>query len=373
MNMLRTVGFSVVLSALALSCTGCLKRSERIVVFPDGRVSMTLEYEGKSDELKGPDAMPSKAGGWAISEKTKYNDKGEVDGVVLTAKQDFASRAELPSSFAPAGDENASVALQFPTTVKFETRGDETYVHFRRVYTPRPWSYIQYWEDKYLNDDIKKLSNKEVKELTDSERMQILKAFGAIESHKEAEWAVAALRKVEPSISQDHLLSARSALMATYDGVDWERLASIHRRTSEGGGKDNFMEDAAAIVHPEDETLKRVREEAANAEFQAEAEKVQAKAKGAFIESLAKSAKLDREKIDALERAFEMEKRRYEITGSVSGHAFGISVAMPGEIVAHNADKIDDDGAAVWEFSGEAFRDRPFELMVTSRMPKGTK
>ena len=68
-------------------------------------------------------------------------------------------------------------------------------------------------------------------------------------------------------------------------------------------------------------------------------------------------------------KAYERAKLSHAITEQVGGHLFQVEVEMPGRIVAHNADKVDsDNGPAVWEFSGEAFRDRPWEIMITSRV-----
>ncbi|MFQ5430862.1 MAG: hypothetical protein ACE5E1_11185, partial [Phycisphaerae bacterium] len=61
----------------------------------------------------------------------------------------------------------------------------------------------------------------------------------------------------------------------------------------------------------------------------------------------------------------------YEITDELGAHRFRIKIKMPGEVIAHNADHWHekDEGYLVWEFNGDAFRDRSFALMVTSRLP----
>jgi len=92
------------------------------------------------------------------------------------------------------------------------------------------------------------------------------------------------------------------------------------------------------------------------------------RARSAFSRSLRTVAKYDEEKIHRFDAAFDRAKRYYDITSQQAAHAFEIRVNMPGEVVAHNGEKV-EDAEVVWEFDGNAFRDRSYELMVTSKLP----
>jgi hypothetical protein len=85
------------------------------------------------------------------------------------------------------------------------------------------------------------------------------------------------------------------------------------------------------------------------------------------VGELARAAGWDEAQTRAFEAAYEREEKRYNITSDLGSHSFKIRVEMPGEIVAHNGDS-EEAGAVEWKFSGEAFRDRPYELMVTARV-----
>ena len=73
-------------------------------------------------------------------------------------------------------------------------------------------------------------------------------------------------------------------------------------------------------------------------------------------------------RMQQFELAYERAKKEFDVTDALGGHHFEICVTMPGSIVAHNADKDIDQGEVCWDFGGDAFRDRPVELMITSRV-----
>ena len=66
---------------------------------------------------------------------------------------------------------------------------------------------------------------------------------------------------------------------------------------------------------------------------------------------------------------YESQRRELQITGDLGDDTFEITVVMPGEIVGANADSI-SHREAKWTFSGERFRDRDLELMVSSRVDR---
>jgi hypothetical protein len=325
-----------------LFALGCVKRKETLIVKPDGAVTVTIEYEGDKGDFDKGDAMPSEKGGWKVSRelRTEENKKEEVH---LTGERTFKPGEELPGSYAAPNDPDAGLYLKFPTTLTRERRKDGVYLHLRRMYLPREWAYVQFWADAHIDDNIKKLGEKKPEELTHEERVQILKAFASVEAYKQMELAQRALKDADPTFKPDHWLLARAALMKVYEEkVDWDALAKRHENTPQ--------ED-------QDE------------QFERESQRISGQAHQAFLGSLHRDAEYDADHLAKFDAAYERAKRYYDITNQLGGHGFQLHVQMPGTIVAHNGDGLDDDGSVKWEFDGKAFRDRPYELMVTSRLP----
>lgn len=339
----------ILISAVVLPmliAIGCVKRKETIVVKPEGAVTVTIEYEGDKGDFDKGDAMPSPASGWKVDRnvKSEARPNGEKkDEVTLTGERTFKPGEELPGSYAAPDDPSAALYLKFPTTLTRERRKDGEYLHFRRVYTPRDWAYVQFWADAHIDDNMKKLGEKKPEELTHEERVQLLKAFAGVEAYKQIELAQRALKESDPSLKPDHWLLARAALMKVYEeSVDWDEMAKRYESTPQ--------ED-------QDE------------QFERESQRISGEAHQAFVGSLKRDAGYDAERIAKYGAASDRIKKFYEITNDLGGHVFQIHVQMPGTIVAHNGDKMDDDGTVEWEFDGKAFRDRAYELMVTSRLP----
>ncbi len=336
----RWVAGSVAVGAFAaLAAGGCLERRETIVVGADGGVTVKIRYEGSKEDLATLDALPSEKSGWTVS-RGVHKDKDDEEKHFLTAERSFRPGAALPRSFAADEDPDRSLYTDFPTTLRIERRADGTYYHFARVYAPRRWAYVQFWEAQATDDEVKKLAEKKAEELTREERVRLMKAFGDMEAMRQVELAQSAAAALGDALPQDLWLRARRAALDVYENLDYDALAA-ELETLDGEARDRRTEEEAARL------LERCR--------------------GAMMQALNEGG-CRGECVPAFERALDRAKREYDITAQVGGHAFRIAVQMPGETGAHNADKIDDHRAAVWEFSGEAFRDRSYELRVTSRV-----
>ncbi|MFQ5423687.1 MAG: hypothetical protein ACE5F9_06870 [Phycisphaerae bacterium] len=338
--MLRRQSIAVATAAglVLLVAAGCLKRKETITVHPDGSVDIKLKYKGEPAEFETEDALPSAESGWDVAFEIEKN--GDKEKRVLRSERSFAPGQRLPRSYAGAADPDSDLCLDFPTTVRTERRPDGTYYHFRREYAPRTWANVRYWYDRFINDDIKKLGEKETKDLSLGERVKITKAFVDAVAHEQVEYSRAALAKIDPTLAQDHWLLARRSLLNVYDAIDLETIVREYQQLPE-----------------------KQREE----EFEREGQEIEDRARAAVCRSLRDSAGYDAARIAEFQTAYDRAYRRYEITNQLGGHGFHIRVRMPGEIIAHNADRIGDNGAH-WEFNGEAFHDRPYELMITSRV-----
>jgi hypothetical protein len=345
----RTVTLTVTAILSLGAGTGCPWRKEVIKIAPDGTVIMHLTYSATAEELERFDALPSPETGWEVSKTVEVEDDKEKH--TLTATQTFASGEELPQTYAPYDDPGADLCLAFPTTLSIEEDADGVYYHFHRVYTPRRWAYVQYWKDRFIDDDIKKLGEKPPEELTADEKLQIVMAFAGIEAFKQLEFAKTALLESEPDLQPEYWLLARRALLDVYEEDNDYFRAVVE-----------LCEQA-----PEDE-----REEC----FSHETERILAEGYAAFTKSLREDAGFRAHQRAAFEWAYGRAERYFEITDELGAHNFGIEVEMPGKVIAHNGDDLDDvSGTDVveWTFDGRAFRDRPYELMAISRVDREPK
>jgi len=334
------------ISLLALSAAGCLKRKETITVAQDGRVTVALEYESKNREFGHPDAMPSTESGWdvAVASHTKKDGSEEH---ALTGQRTFAPGQRLPRTYAAPNDPNADLYVDFPTELQTERRDDGLYFHIRRTYSPRRWAYVQYWHDRFFDDKMKKLSEKPAEQLTARERIELMKTLVAIQARRQIELAEAAARESGIELAPDEWLAARRALLDVYEELDYEHLLKLQEGSERQG---------------QDPQLKKAAEERLNREVEA----IMNRAGEALTETL--RAQLAEPEYARFQRASERVALYHQITEATGTHYFEIRVKMPGRVVAHNADKVDENGEAVWEFDGRAFRDRPYELLITSRL-----
>ena len=324
---------------------GCLQRKESITISKAGSALIRLEFEGDPNELDGGDAIPSTQDGWEVTRSVKRHDD-EDETHILKATQTFAAGTPLPATFASPTDPDGDLYLSFPTTYRTETREDGVYHYFGRVYLPRAWAIVQYWEDAIFEDGPKELAQKPLEELTAGERQTLFEAFAEIDARKQFEYVKEAVQESAPMMPLETQLHARRALFDVYRTAD---LGAIAGR---------------CIDTPDDEA--RV------ACFEEETEKLLSAAHDAFVKVLTRDEGLDAKQLASWEGAYYRSKRRFELTGMLAGHQFEISVSMPGRIVAHNGDQVAIVGPPVrvdWEFDGQAFRDRPYELFMITKEP----
>ncbi len=338
------------------ACSGCVERDETIKIGVDGSVVIELEFNADEGELSGGDAMPSAESGWEVTRTTKK--EGDEVTEILKSERRFEPGEELPSTFAAADDPDADLYLDFPTTLRIEHRADGIYYYFHRAYTPRRWAHIQRWEDFFFDDEVKKLGEKPVEELTLEERVKIVEAFAGMEAIKQLEFCKTAIAESHPDLSVEYGLIARRALIDFYTQLEEE-------------GNDRFeriIERCGAL--PEDQQ---------GGCFDEEAERILGEAYNIYIQSLRGEAGLTGGQIAVFERAYQRAQRYHKITEQLGGHSFDVRVEMPGTIIAHNAldDDVDVDedektSTVEFEFDGKWFRDNPHELIAVSHLDHKT-
>jgi len=343
-----------------VTSSGCVERKETITVARDGSVIIELEYEGTEAEMTKGDAMPSAESGWSVARSTKEEDKKTK--VILESKRRFEPGEPLPESFAAPDDPDADLYVEFPTTLRTEQRRDGTYYCLRRLYTPRRWAYVRHWQDEFVDDNVRKLGDKPVEELTSDEQRQIVEAFAAVEAFKQLEFTAIALQESNPDLPVEHGLIARQAILRYYQEAS----------DSYNGGP-SYFDQLIAKCSP-------LEEDQQNECFDQETRRVLREAHDAYVQSLRDDAGLTTWQLAAFEEAYRRAERYFEITDQLGGHLFEINVVMPGTIIAHSAldDDIDVDeeenvSSVRFQFEGDWFRDRPYEMIVVSRVEHGQR
>ena len=327
---------------VATSFLGCVERKERITIRPEGTVLLEATFSTDSfNELYGDngDAVPSLAGGWLVEESVVVKDDGE-NQYQLHAEAIIPPGIGLPSNFASPGDATPDVYLQFPTTLTIEDRDDGTYYHFRRVYQRRAWADLATRRRLLLDEPLKEMEGRDLEDLSPREQTELLRAFVDFEAAKIMTFARNAYLETTPDAPQDDWLYVHEDLMRFKNEVDYDGLLGI------------------LAIPDQAERDKALQEEAERWE-QSAADRLQ--------RAIRSYGRYGGSQLKSFLQRYEWHKRYHEISEDLGDDSFEITVQMPGDIVASNADST-SARQATWKFDGTQIRDRDIELMVTSRL-----
>lgn len=317
---------------------GCLERTETITVESDGTVLIEAIYRTEQEgELYGGDALPSDAGGWLV-ELEEVDEEGQRR-FTLFAEGVFGPQTELPENYAVPGDPDTTLYLQFPTTVEIENRADGVYYHFHRLYPARAWAHIQALRELLIDEPTKDLKDKDQADYTPDDWKLIARSYTGFEAAKLLTFARAAYLETTPDRPQDDWLAVLGAFKTLQGELDVDAIAEV------------------MLIEDEQE-----RDEAIQREVRA----WQEKSFKTLEASLRDSCGYAGSRMKSFMRRYQARLKDFEITSGLGDDAFTITVVMPGEIVGSNAAAASHDHAT-WKFSGQRFRDRDVELMVTSR------
>jgi hypothetical protein len=334
------------LALVTLALSACLERKEHITVRPDGSVRWRATFVTDSlDELYTGDAVPRLIGGWIVQEQTERDDNGK-EKFTLTAEANFKRGAELPSNYALRGQFDADACLQFPTTVHVQKRSDGTYYHFHRTYSARKFAEIDFERNRLLQEPLKGIGT-EPADWTDENRLTIAKAFASFEMQKLLIFARGAFKHALPEAPQDKWLAVRDDLQSFLITMDHQAMADL-------------IQPKKSAEDQDDDGPKRIA---------AETRKFRDTIEERLKNDLRALAGLDGAKVNAVMGEYDRRKKEWDVTEDLDDDAFEITVDMPGEIVASNADS-QDGRRAVWQFKGEQLHDREIEMMATSRVSK---
>ncbi len=323
---------------VAFCLVGCLERTETITVEPDGTVLIVAVFQTDQEgELYEGDAIPSDAGGWLVD-----LEEVEKDGrrrFRLTAEGEFGPLFELPENYAVSGDPDAQLYLQFPTTVVIEDRADGVYYHFHRTYPARAWAHIEALREVLLDEPTKKLKDKDNDDFTSEDWKLVARSYTAFESAKLLTFARGAYLETTPDAPQDAWLDVLGAFETLQGELDLDAIAEVMQIDD----KDQREEAIALAVKDWEERSFKTLDT-----------------------SLRVFCGYGGARMKDFMRRYQSRLKDYQVTAGLGDDAFAITVVMPGEIVASNADEA-SSRRVTWKFSGRRFRDRRVELMVTSR------
>jgi hypothetical protein len=343
MSTLRSCLF-IGVSAVLLAClAGCLVRKEKIRVARDGSVDYQVAMEGNT-EMEVRDAEgPDPALGWQdVRLFSETDDKGK-ETWHRTATMHVPPGGSLPNRFVveppPYG-----VFLQFPTEVTVEQRADGQYYHFRRVYQAMPWRVYDWYRFRHLEDDekVKAILELDKEKWTEEDYRMVAAALMRVKIDQQMFLLREAMRSAAPDLPQDTWLLIRQSLLALAEKYDWSQIKE-------------------ALALPKEEREKRLEllgdafEQAIDKAFQQACEE-----------------HIPASQLATVQAELQLVSKRFETINVYGGQGFEITVHLPGEIVGHNGDEI-ENGGVKFKLGGYFFRDRPHELLATSFVPAETQ
>jgi hypothetical protein len=324
----------------------CVERKEHLSISPDGAVLYQIEHKTDSiEELYQGDAVPMLAGGWMVQQQEEQDDQGRVTYTLL-AEAAFGPKNKLPESYALRKDPDADLTLQFPTSLSIEQRSDGMYYHFARTYPGRSWAQIELLREGLVERPMQDFDDVPLEDWTPGQRITAVNALASFETEKALVFARAAFKHTTPQAPQDGWLGVGQHMRDCLAQMDHKSLAKLLEP------KESLVEEQK---RQEELTTQTKRFEEALADQ--------------FKQALRDRAGYDGSQVQQFFVEYDRQRKAYQITQDLGDDQFEITVEMPGEIVASNADSASAT-TAVWNLQGQMLRDREVELLVTSRLPR---
>lgn len=341
------VGIAVAVGAVAgMFMFGCVERKERLEISPNGALHILIDYKSNDlNDLYQGDAVPRTTSGWLARQEVIEDDEGKQTHRLI-AENLFGPRVKPPENYAQKTDPDADLYLQFPSSLRIETRNDGTYYHFSRTYTARPWAHIATLEERLVKKPLAELEDIEFDRWSREQRLMAVRALATFEVERMIAFARAAFLKVTPDVPQDGWLRVREHMLGCLNHLDYDAMIQLLEPRE-------IQEDEAQ------------RGDAVQAKLKEYEESLQDQLKQAmFLE-----AGLNGSQFTAFIAEYDRQNKYWEITKDLGDDHFEITVVMPGLVTSSNAESAQGN-AAVWTFDGGAMRDRDVELLVTSRVPR---
>lgn len=326
-----TLGVAATLVALG----GCVKNEEKITVHEDGSVDLQMVVDGDREDMENGAPAMAKRDGWVFTQHMVTKDDGKQE-VHRQAEISIPAGKPIPAAYPTDDAEGQALALQHPTTLTMERRSDATYYHFRRTYEPRKAAFVNVW----WNDFFEKFGDADPAEMGAEKVREFVDNLGDVAQYKQTAIVRAAELALDDPWPQDLRLAAYDAIRRVIHSVDPDEVVEMLTAADDKDDSDAKL-DALA---------ERVDDEVVEA-----------------ITTVLQSARISAHDIRAFQRVLARERRRYAITDDYMDDLWQVKLQMPGTLVGHNGEKI-EDGAIVWERKGEYFYDRTVELLATSKV-----
>jgi hypothetical protein len=322
----------------------CIERKERITLHADGRVDMIVSADATDAADPDAPATPAADDGWLIEQALET--RGEDEVPVVVASRSFEWGDALPAHYATGLEENDREPLRFPTAVAMEPVRGGTVYRFRRVYPPRPWAFVDY-EYRRIVAALEKTvgEGEDAEDLTPAQRIEAIKAFVRGEAQKVEQFARQAFLDVTPDAPDEAWLLARSALRACLDEIDYGALEAAVREI-----------EALAEGEEREERTRR------------ELDRLRETMRDRLRAGLREHAGYGGTRLRRFDQRYDFHERSFRLTDTLGAYRFTITLEMPGEIVASNADSV-QGRTLTWQVAGDSMRDRTVELMATSLLP----
>lgn len=342
---------AVLAAGMMLGLGGCLERYETITVNADGSAVLKSVFKGDVQDVTDArgDAIPGVGSAWIVRDEP---DAGDAKKMTRTAEMSVGAGQRFPSTYlALESDVRASRVLNFPTSVRvMPAAADErgvarTYYDFKRTYERREDARYTLARRVMEKDGaIKALEGKGPKELTEEDRVKIVRALARMETEKYAQFADAGVIAVGEEWPQEIGLMVRQAPadhVAMLDPMPFAKLLG----EEESEDRNAKITAASAAFHDglRDAVVKRMESLGVSKESQAR-----------FMS------------------AAEAEANRRGVTEDLSDEKWEVRVTLPGVIIAHNGDRVEGN-TVVWTFGAEHIMDRDQVLMASSRVDQGSK
>ena len=318
---------------------GCVKHEETITVSPDGVVHLKIEVAGDREDMENGAPALARAPGWEFHEHLviKEDDDQEICRRIETT---IPAGHPIPATYPTADSDGQALVIQHPTTLIVERRRGDTYYHFRRVFEPRPWAFVNYWRNIFSEEygDI------DPDEMGREQTVELVEKLLGVGRRKELALINAAWRTMDEPWPQDVRLAVYDAVSRAVSDVDMDRLVDL----LESGEKDDDE-----VGDELDALTRRIEEQVAE------------ETRDAIRES-----GISERRADSFQALLQRERRRFVITEDYQDEEWDIRLEMPGTLLGHNGDEI-VDGRVRWELKGDMFYDRQVELLATSMVPRG--
>lgn len=318
------------------SLVGCLSREETLDIQADGSVTVSHAIRGDKGDMDGGAArMPGAP--FQVDRKTVKKADGKTEDV-LTAKASFRKVADIPQSFAQAGDRFADRALRFTTTLEMRQENGFTHYRFERRYAPRRWADHGSFLRRAFPTEIEEL-------LSDMDKL----ARAPVGKKREV---VEAVLRYERMKLQHQAERATAPLVKGRQPTD-EQLA-IHAAVKDYYTHRVSVDDLVELLwETEPKILKATQ-------------KIGVDARRVVLEKATKELKLDEAGRKQLEANLAAEEHDLAVSQDLEDESFTVKVRMPGDLVRHNGEEAMAD-EVTFRFSGEDLRDRDVVLVATSK------